>query len=96
MPMTVVSTVVPTARYMEFPRADRKLPCSTVWKFFSVSGPPPPIVSPPWVLNEVATSQTNGTRKMRPTADMEMDGPKVRTRSERGATSSYRMSASEP
>src|SRR5208283_5335463 len=56
MPMTVVSTVVPTARYMEFPRADRKLPCSTVWKFLSVSGPPPPMVRLPCVLNAVAGS----------------------------------------
>ena len=50
---------------MEFPRAERKLPCSTVWKFFSVSGPPPPIVNPPWVLNAVATSPSPEEKVMK-------------------------------
>ena len=85
MPMTVVSTVVPTARYMELPRADRKLPCSTDWKFFSVSGPPPPIVRLPWVLNAVTTNQTKGTRKMTPTTDMATDGTSALFLSVRGA-----------
>lgn len=96
MPTTVVITVVPTARYMEFPKADRKLPCNTLWKFFRVIGPPPPMVRLPWVLNAVTTSHTNGTRKMRPTTDMAIEGASTPARSFRDATGPYRISASEP
>ena len=83
--MTVVSTVVPTARYMELPSAERKLPWSTLWKFLSVIGPPPPMVRLPWVLNAVTTSHTNGTKKMTPTTDMASEGTRMPARSLRGA-----------
>ena len=62
MPMTVVRTMVPPARYRELPSAERKLPCSTLWKFPSVRARRPRCQLP-WVLKAATTSQTKGTEE---------------------------------